>query len=1315
MTACLNDLIYIPRNNEQNKPTQGDIDQTSNKPTHANGNEFDELYASANEELFLSRGSSKEDEKTITQWGKKVPKKVLHYFLIIPRLQHLYKSNHTAKQMTWHATGKSTENGYMACPTCNEDNPSVRVLSKTAYVGHKRFLKKPYKWRRSLKFNGETDNKDPPRKFTRDEIVTQLDRLPTREKGKHPSYRGMKSHDCHIMMQRLLPYRLQQYLHTDVAKPIIELCSFFKKICSRTLMEDDTITYTSVYSDSEPWRFQWVCDDELEAPEEAPQPLEQAPPSPDYVPGPEHPPSPDYVPGPEYPEYLVPSNDEVPIEDQPLPADASPTTLSPGYVADSDPSEEDPEEDPAEYPTDGGDDDDDEEEEEAFEDKEEEEHLAPADSTTLPAFDPVPLAEDTEAFETDESTPTPPSPRLRRARIYIPSPPLSLPSPPTHTSPTYVEAPLGYRAAMIRSCVASPSTYHPSEIPSPPLLLPSTTHRDDLLEADMPLRKRARFTAPTGRFEVRESSSAAAARQARHTLAHRETHELQVHCEDAHDDRALLRAQAQIRALQRDVDVLHRQRIRDEDRLTSHIQYEHDRFRELVRIAKAGPHDGPADAGSSYLFMSLLISLRLYISLYDKIPPKGTTTPMSDAAIKALGAEGVVSLTWWFEKMEFVFHISNCTVACQIKFATCTLLGNALTRWNSYVKTVGHDAAYGMPWKTLKKMMTDNYNQHFQELALMCSRMFSEESDEDAIEFSTELMDQKICSFADHQAENKRKLDDNSRNIQNQHQPFKRCNYHHDGQCDPKCTSCKRIGHLAWDCRSPAVAANNQSAPGANQRVVTCFECGAQGHFKRDFLSLKNNNCGKQSWKMVEQLQGGFMQWEKPRCQCSYGTGTLSINSVRDERIARSTAGGGTFQKRLIRTQVSLGSLVLFVKSKYGSFWMCIDYQEWNKLTVKNRYPLPRIDNLFDQLQGSSVYSKIDLRSGHHQLRVHEEDILKTAFRTRYGHYEFQVMLFGLTNAPAVFMDLMNRVCKPYLDKFIIVFTDDILIYSKSKQEQKEHLKLILELLKKEEFAPILALLEGAENFIVYCDASHKGLGAVLMQNEKCTVFTDHKSLQHILDQKELNMRQRRWLELLSDYNCEIQALVMTISLDIPKKSLEARTEARKPKNLEADDVGDFGNGWDRQLSLIEFSYNSSYHKSIKVAPFEALYGRKCRSPVCWAEKSYADVRRKPLEFQVGDKAKVGTVAYRLELPQQLSWVHSTFYVSNLKKCLSDEPFAISLDEIHINDKLHFVEEPVKIMDREVKQLKQSHIPIIKVRWNSRRGLEFTWEREDQF
>ncbi|GJW35544.1 putative reverse transcriptase domain-containing protein [Tanacetum coccineum] len=196
--------------------------------------------------------------------------------------------------------------------------------------------------------------------------------------------------------------------------------------------------------------------------------------------------------------------------------------------------------------------------------------------------------------------------------------------------------------------------------------------------------------------------------------------------------------------------------------------------------------------------------------------------------------------------------------------------------------------------------------------------------------------------------------------------------------------------------------------------------------------------------------------------------------------------------------------------------------------------------------------------------------------------------------------------------------------------------------------------------------------------------------------------------------------------------------------------VIDFGNGWERHLSLVEFSYNNSYHASIKAAPFEQAYCWKCRSPVCWAEvgdaqltgpelihettekivqikqriqaardrqKSYADVRRKPLEFQVGDRVleKVRAVAYKLELPQELSRVHNTFHVSNLKRCYSDDPLTVPLDGLHVDDKLQFVEEPVEIMDREVKQLRHSRVPIVKVRWNSKRGPEFTWEREDQF
>nr|GEY72018.1 putative reverse transcriptase domain, ribonuclease H-like domain, aspartic peptidase domain protein [Tanacetum cinerariifolium] len=176
---------------------------------------------------------------------------------------------------------------------------------------------------------------------------------------------------------------------------------------------------------------------------------------------------------------------------------------------------------------------------------------------------------------------------------------------------------------------------------------------------------------------------------------------------------------------------------------------------------------------------------------------------------------------------------------------------------------------------------------------------------------------------------------------------------------------------------------------------------------------------------------------------------SIPISSIRDVR-AVEPAKGASRKGFYLTKSLTMGSTVLFVKKKDGAMRMCIDYRELNKLTIKNRYPLPRIDNLFDQLQGACCFSKIDLRSRYHQLRVREEDIPKTAFRTRYGHFEFTIMPFGLTNTPAIFMDLINRVYKPYFDKFVIVFIDDILIYSNSEEEHEVHLKVILNLLKKE-------------------------------------------------------------------------------------------------------------------------------------------------------------------------------------------------------------------------------------------------------------------------
>nr|GEX98871.1 retrotransposon protein, putative, Ty3-gypsy subclass [Tanacetum cinerariifolium] len=580
----------------------------------------------------------------------------------------------------------------------------------------------------------------------------------------------------------------------------------------------------------------------------------------------------------------------------------------------------------------------------------------------------------------------------------------------------------------------------------------------------------------------------------------------------------------------------------------------------------------------------------------------------------------------------------------------------------------------------------------------------------------------------------------------------------------------------------------------------------------------------------------------------------------------------------------------MLFKKKDGSFRLCIDYRELDKLGIKN---LLRINDLFDQLQGSHYFSKIDLRSGYHQLRVHEDDIPKIAFRTRYRHFEFTVMPFGLTNAPAVFMDLMNRVCKPYLDKFVIVFIDDILIYSKYKEEHEVHLRLVMELLKKEKLYVKFSKCEFWLQKVYF-------LGHVVNQNgihvdpskiEASIIYTDHKSFQHIFDHKELNMRQRRWIELFSDYECEIlyhpgkanvvahtlsrkervkpkrvRAMAMTIQSKVRGMILAAQSEAFNQENVLAKRL----HGLDQQMKrkedeslyfmdriwvplvggvrtiVMDESHKTRYsvHPGADMIYHDlrdmywwqgmkrdiATYVSKCLTyskipewkwdtitmdfitklprlktghDLIWVIvdrltksahflETREDYSKKKLARLYIDEAvawhgvpmsiildrdgqftshfwqtlqealgtrldmsttyhpqmdrqskrdrvllkvspwkgvihfetkgklapryvesfkileRIDPLAYRLRLLEELSSMHDTFHVSNLKKCLVDASLHVPLDEINIDKTLRFVEEPLQIMDREVRSLKRNKITLVKDCWNSNRGPEFT-------
>nr|GEU62348.1 reverse transcriptase domain-containing protein [Tanacetum cinerariifolium] len=626
------------------------------------------------------------------------------------------------------------------------------------------------------------------------------------------------------------------------------------------------------------------------------------------------------------------------------------------------------------------------------------------------------------------------------------------------------------------------------------------------------------------------------------------------------------------------------------------------------------------------------------------------------------GTEGVVRLIRWFERTESLMEVfigglprsieGNVTASKpQTQEEAINIsqrLMDQVTKYNSIQRTNDHKQKFE---DKRNISSNNNYHNNYQSIRNNRTNDFRQQQNKRPKTFR---------SYAATPTENRRYTGN---------RPLcQRCTLHHIGPCTIRCRVCNKIGHLTKNCKNKGPATESNLQPVS----VICLAYGEKGHYQKELPGLPP----------VRQVE---------------------------------------FQIELILRATSVAH-------------------------APYRLAPSKMQELSNQLQELA-------HRGYHQLRVRDEDIPKTAFRTRYGHYEFQVMLFGLTNAPAVFMDLMNRVCKPYLDKFVIVFIDDILIYSRNKEEHANHLTIILELLRKEKFqrldaypakieavknwafpttpteirqflgftgyyhrfikdfskiaksltiltqkdkkfvwgedqemafqilklklceAPILALPEGNNDFVVYCDASIQGLGAVLTQREKviayasrqlkpheenytthdlelgavvfalkilrhylygtkCIVFNDHKSLQHVLNQKELNMRQCRWLELLTDYDCEIRyhpgkANVVADALS-RKRIIKSRfwqslqnalgsqldmgttyhpeTDGQSERTIQTlEDMFwacaiDFGKGWKKHLPLVEFSYNKSYNASIKVAPFKALYGLKCRSPVCWAE-----------------------------------------------------------------------------------------------------------------
>ncbi|GJZ29754.1 putative reverse transcriptase domain-containing protein [Tanacetum coccineum] len=859
------------------------------------------------------------------------------------------------------------------------------------------------------------------------------------------------------------------------------------------------------------------------------------------------------------------------------------------------------------------------------------------------------------------------------------------------------------------------------------------------------------------------------------------------------------------------------------------------------------------------------------------------------------GTEGVVGLTRWIEKMESVFNISGCAIENQVKFATCTLLGAALTWWNGQIRTLGPEA-YAMTWE-VKGNDVPAYTERFQELTLICTKFVANKTEkvdkyisglpdniygnvksarpktlDETIELANDLMDQKLRTYAERQSDNKRKADDSSRNNHgHQQQPFKRqnvakvynmgtgekkpyggslpkctkCHFHHNGPCTQKCHKCNKVGHFARDCRSTGNTnvANTQKGNGAAPKGNGCFECGAPGHFKRDCPKLKNKDGGNgnaQGWvyavgnaekrgnasgnpdsnvvtgatlvarapyrlapsemkELSEELQElsdkGFIRpssspWGAPvfapilalpegsedfvvYCEASH-KGLGAVLMQREKVIAYASRQLKVHEKNYTTHDLELGSVLTplvivdrFTKSTY--FLPIRENDPLDKLARNNRKHRP--DQAENSSCSGSIYKRLaDRKRKPMEFEVGDRVMLKVSPWKGVVRFGKRVMpLEGIhvddklqfVEEPVEIMKWEIKRLKVnsllYLDIFTILEDYLLSFYACLSQVNKDSASA-------SDVDNHIFIEEGhGKNSRLLSRCLYAFMWIIWEIGSQSIEFMEWSTSAYVLSPPEWLMHACKCPGICAYPYVIMIAIPELYSCDDMDSGMDrelfffSHLDGNVKVELLLHNNSKEWNSGDDQLRfrwMIYFVVLADAAESVSDAiRFEYCLASSSgwtKSPVLWAEIGESSligpelVQETTDKFEVGDRVllkvspwkgvirfgkrgklapryvgpfeilkRIGPVAYRLRLPEELSSVHDTFHVSNLKKCLADANLHVPLNEIKIDKILHFVEEPVEIMDREIKKLKHSKIALVKVRWNSKRGSEFTWERED--